>query len=104
MYLSLRFLTFFYFYRDGDHRVLHVLTHPFPTRRSSDLLARTDDFWMSLAARPIDQSSLAALRILHAENPGQSERSSEALAGLVEEVSSERSEEHTSELQSLMRI
>src|SRR3546814_15006404 len=25
------------FYRDGDHRDLHVLTHSFPTRRSSDL-------------------------------------------------------------------
>src|SRR3546814_15386490 len=27
----------FYFYRVGDHRYLHVLTHSFPTRRSSDL-------------------------------------------------------------------
>src|SRR3546814_14500360 len=29
------FLFFFYWY--GDHRDLHVLTHSFPTRRSSDL-------------------------------------------------------------------
>src|SRR3546814_11840044 len=28
---------FFFFYGYGDHRVLHVLTHAFPTRRSSDL-------------------------------------------------------------------
>src|SRR3546814_11997555 len=28
---------FFFFYRDGGHRDLHVLTHSFPTRRSSDL-------------------------------------------------------------------
>src|SRR3546814_17720338 len=27
----------FFFYRYGDHRDLHVLTHSFPTRRSSDL-------------------------------------------------------------------
>src|SRR3546814_21112631 len=29
----------FFFYRYGDHRDLHVLTHSFPTRRSSDLRA-----------------------------------------------------------------
>src|SRR3546814_2934246 len=28
-----------FFYGYGDHRDLHVLTHSFPTRRSSDLLA-----------------------------------------------------------------
>src|SRR3546814_11559465 len=27
----------FFFYVYGDHRTLHVLTHSFPTRRSSDL-------------------------------------------------------------------
>src|SRR3546814_7669793 len=27
----------FFFYRAGDNRSLHVLTHPSPTRRSSDL-------------------------------------------------------------------
>ena len=53
------------------------------------LLARTDDFWESLAARPIDQSSLASLQIIHAESPGQAERSSETLARLVEEIPSE---------------
>src|SRR3546814_20903651 len=31
-------LLFFYLY--GDHRELHVLTHSFPTRRSSDLVAQ----------------------------------------------------------------
>src|SRR3546814_18504235 len=31
---------FFFFYCYGDHRDLHVLTHSFPTRRSSDFLAR----------------------------------------------------------------
>src|SRR3546814_14620436 len=28
----------FFFYVYGDHRDLHVLTHSFPTRRSSDLV------------------------------------------------------------------
>src|SRR3546814_650520 len=32
----------FFFECYGDHRDLHVLTHAFPTRRSSDLYARTD--------------------------------------------------------------
>src|SRR3546814_18130324 len=31
----------FFFYGYGDHRDLHVLTHSFPTRRSSDLPGRT---------------------------------------------------------------
>src|SRR3546814_12417947 len=31
------FSFFFVFYGYGDHRDLHVLTHSFPTRRSSDL-------------------------------------------------------------------
>src|SRR3546814_17185623 len=31
------------FYVSGDHRYLHVLTHSFPTRRSSDLSA---DSWL----------------------------------------------------------
>src|SRR3546814_6441313 len=30
----------FFFSCSGDHRALHVLTHSFPTRRSSDLLKR----------------------------------------------------------------
>src|SRR3546814_15758003 len=34
IYITL--LTFFCFW-SGDHRALHVLTHSFPTRRSSDL-------------------------------------------------------------------
>src|SRR3546814_15598303 len=33
----------FFFYSDCDHRYLHVLTHSFPTRRSSDL--RLADFF-----------------------------------------------------------
>src|SRR3546814_18261612 len=33
----LSFTVTFFFSRYGDHRDLHVLTHSFPTRRSSDL-------------------------------------------------------------------
>src|SRR3546814_15603264 len=31
-------ICFFFFLLYGDHRDLHVLTHSFPTRRSSDLI------------------------------------------------------------------
>src|SRR3546814_11722330 len=39
MYCRLDYFFFFYWY--GDHRDLHGLTHSFPTRRSSDLAARS---------------------------------------------------------------
>src|SRR3546814_12980929 len=39
-----------FFYRSGDHRNLHVLTHSFPTRRSSDLCSpRPAATWRSTA-------------------------------------------------------
>src|SRR3546814_4119296 len=50
MYICADYLFFFFFfYGYGDHRVLRVLTHSFPTRRSSDLSAEVfafaeDDF------------------------------------------------------------
>src|SRR3546814_2601264 len=34
------FFFLFFFYGYGDHRDLHVLSHSFPTRRSSDLLGQ----------------------------------------------------------------
>src|SRR3546814_12855004 len=34
------FFFFFFFYSSADHRNLPLLTHSFPTRRSSDLLHR----------------------------------------------------------------
>src|SRR3546814_17676211 len=88
----------------GDHRDLHVLTHSFPTRRSSDLLAQ------SLPNRPrcgsriewqLAQSSAASgamgsgLGSIDIAPGRQTFGSSSALW---------RSEEHTSELQSLIRI
>src|SRR3546814_12782299 len=40
---TIGFLLFFFFESYGDHRDLHVLTHSFPTRRSSDLHANFSD-------------------------------------------------------------
>src|SRR3546814_2151057 len=42
-----------FFYRYGDHRDLHVLTHSFPTRRSSDLI---------VCQEPAGTRTLATLR------------------------------------------
>src|SRR3546814_19548211 len=69
----------FFFYCYGDYRDLHVLTHAFPTPRSSDLIP---DGW----ACRWRNSAIAA---------GSARRAHALLR---------RSEEHTSELQSLMRI
>src|SRR3546814_2394656 len=78
-----------FFKRYGDHRDLHVLTHSFPTRRSSDLWASTwkanswvGTNWRRDVSRP---TSSRPVRVGTREPSG-------------------RSEEHTSELQSLMRI
>src|SRR3546814_7344426 len=74
----------------GDHRDLHVLTHSFPTRRSSDLLPRR-------ARHPhvaVDQQV-----VLLAFCAGGLDVGAEA-----QDLGHVRSEEHTSELQSLMRI
>src|SRR3546814_6704588 len=63
----------------GDHRDLHVLTHSFPTRRSSDLAREELPVRRRGRAIPL---------------PGHQD--------CIRRYS--RSEEHTSELQSLMRI
>src|SRR3546814_12018400 len=87
----------FFFELSGDHRDLHVLTHSFPTRRSSDLRQN---------------------RTVHAHihRPGssrtrcQAERCTTGLSSTRRDLHESandapmRSEEHTSELQSLMRI
>src|SRR3546814_4296743 len=67
----------------GGNLDLHVLTHSFPTRRSSDLLRER------MSSSDLMESILEFAR----SNGG-------ARAG----AASARSEEHTSELQSLMRI
>src|SRR3546814_2211013 len=85
----------FFFTLHGDHRDLHVLTHSFPTRRSSDLTPMgliTDATVRSLPARWKRDSIFASGVYLSAADLGIFRRSK-----------STRSEEHTSELQSLMR-
>src|SRR3546814_19237308 len=78
----------FFFEGYGDHRDLHVLTHSFPTRRSSDLrLHRADAGDRRAAAFPGAGADLPGGRHV-----------------LADETARSRSEEHTSELQSLMRI
>src|SRR3546814_3420989 len=67
----------------GGHRDLHVLTHSFPTRRSSDLGRRRDGALFGLSEIRPCRSGLARPRPIRPVG---------------------RSEEHTSELQSLMRI
>src|SRR3546814_15384415 len=96
----------FVFLLDGDPRELHVLTHSFPTRRSSDRAAAVRD--QELAERQ--------LKAMHArfkpDQLGERARVSYRLFEYEVERGREslrfrklrRSEEHTSELQSLMRI
>src|SRR3546814_15510603 len=101
----------FFFKRYGDPRSLHVLTHSFPTRRSSDRYpvrnrrtpeqpsilrvcgsARTAAYPTS---RPDQQESLMphVTEKLHQDH--------EKVEQMFKKL--QRSEEHTSELQSLMR-
>src|SRR3546814_7085069 len=82
---------------DGDHRHLHVLTHSFPTRRSSDLPLRIVATHLGL--RPAERRDQIR-RLL------QEFDTSEMPVIMLGDVSEwfVRSAEHTSELQSLMRI
>src|SRR3546814_1953078 len=91
-------LVFFKCY--GDHRDLHVLTHSSPTRRSSDLLARivTDGGYRGHNAPKEKRFGVYVAGQNAASLPPSSAPSGAA------RPSSRRSEEHTSEPQSLMRI
>src|SRR3546814_1947950 len=75
----------------GAPRDLHVLTHSFPTRRSSDLSAHRS------APAPGRPSTRPAVR--DRSPAGESSRSDRLEAAPADR----RSEEHTPELQSLMR-
>src|SRR3546814_8687862 len=93
---------------NSDHRDLHVLTHSFPTRRSSDrdlgLRARllraeivrrhAQHHQPAVAVTPPQRLQLGILRGEAAFRGGVDDHPRTPL----------RSEEHTSELQSLMRI
>src|SRR3546814_20486376 len=111
VYLAL-FVSLFSFFFEvyGDHRDLHVLTHSFPTRRSSDLLAAP-----GIVAGVMITLIPALGAYLTPDLIGGTD--SQMIANVIERqfkkandwpfgaaLSFLRSEEHTSELQSLMRI
>src|SRR3546814_6318697 len=94
--MSLRIIvsSAFFFKSYGDHRDLHVLTHSFPTRRASDL-------------------GCCGVRLMNARASSASRGHSGACCSPCPATRDKirappqncwRSEEHTSELQSLMRI
>src|SRR3546814_5666920 len=88
----------------GDPRYLHVLTHSFPTRRSSDLIQRpllhprprgTAD--ATAGDRPALDLACRGRPFSPSDRRGREQVDHQLLHP-------PRSEEHTSELQSLMRI
>src|SRR3546814_6042472 len=92
-----------------DHRDLHVLTHSFPTRRSSDRVhpvTAREPLQERLQPRAFAPSPSKAgegwggVSSGSARTVGTPSQPSPAFAG----GGAKRSEEHTSELQSLMRI
>src|SRR3546814_10773683 len=87
----------FCFEISGDHRDLHVLTHSFPNRRSSDLIriVRSGSLFHGHAV-DVNRAEIASGAFDSADIEGGEYRARDQLA--------DRSEEHTSELQSLMRI
>src|SRR3546814_5588278 len=96
----------FFLERYGDHRDLHVLTHSFPTRRSSDLAegaAQRGVGEPKCAAFWGDRASLTGVSswLVRWEDRDEAPVSGGAPMPLLRLI---RSEEHTSELQSLMRI
>src|SRR3546814_3186903 len=90
----------FFFSWYGDHRYLHVLTHSFPTRRSSDLA--DDHEQLLVGARRGAGFEPIAGAVDHRCAAGGASQGGRAAADAAR--SAPRSEEHTSELQSLMRI
>src|SRR3546814_7632372 len=107
----------FLFYCSGDHRDPLALTHPFPTRRYCDLAAavRLPRGWSELPGLRWTRSRLVsawterfttaspACAVPIAPTAIRRARITSRLA-IRNCLHSRRSEEHTSELQSLMRI
>src|SRR3546814_4606331 len=98
---------FFFVSDTGDNQDLHGRTHTFPTRRSSDLL---DQRFLLLHVAVVlgIQSSLQAgaerreaFLLLLAGKPVHRRAAAPLLFCIAQSL--DRSEEHTSELQSLMR-
>src|SRR3546814_20418330 len=115
----------FFFYRYGDHLDLHVLTHSFPPRRSSDLPTVLFDLHRELGGKMVPfagyalpvqypagimaehQHTREAATLFDVSHMGQLRLDGADRAATLEAlvpVDVARSEEHTSELQSLMRI
>src|SRR3546814_10380079 len=100
----------FFFELYGVHRDLHVLTHSFPTRRSSDLTTASCSGWPSGPGRPRPPPSAARGRLPASPGCWPARPSPRDLPGAPwprpgrPSPPLSRSEEHTSELQSLMRI
>src|SRR3546814_7420285 len=105
------FLLIFFFYGSGDHRDLPVLTHSFPTRRSSDLSiqriarpicpgAASGSAWLGVSVPQLPWELPPPIR------PASSTRTLRPCSANARPQArpTTRSEEHTSELQSLMRI
>src|SRR3546814_1945861 len=90
-------LVFFFFYLYGDHRDLPVLTHSFPTLRSSDLVGRAPE---RAVGGPGGDGDRAARDRAH--DDGRRLQNDDRQR--APDAKTVRSEEHTSELQSLMRI
>src|SRR3546814_2395022 len=100
----------------GDTRYLHVRKHSFPTRRSSDLLSVTGSDFMEMfvgvgASRVRDlfasAKKMGRAIIFVDEIDSIGRKRGAGLGGghdEREQTLNQRSEEHTSELQSLMRI
>src|SRR3546814_4517698 len=91
------------FLGDGDHRYLHVLTHSFPTRRSSDLRSRQPGRGKTWTQRFGPKRGNGGKGIERAGRD-QIERTEVARADQGQQHAGiGTTEEHTSELQSLMR-
>src|SRR3546814_9000954 len=111
------YLSFFFFECIDSHLDLHVLTHHFPTRRSSELEAAgvavvvLDQaaqngfvgFAFGAAHRTVPRFDLAQFALFGVRGDAL-ELDHGHVAASAEGVFRIRSEEHTSELQSLMRI
>src|SRR3546814_4170694 len=93
------FVLIFFFEWYGDHRDLHVLTHSCPTRRSAELEAIVHAGHDDPVGDPLGVEAVRAY---------QQDRNPAVLQGRLQHPGGQRcdlrSEEHTSELQSLMRI
>src|SRR3546814_9294914 len=92
----------------GYRRALHVLTHSFPTRVSSDLgIADAYSFlfrYSNALPESIAQAERASLRAVELDPDSAEAHAARGTALTLGGQYPKRSEEHTSELQSLMRI